>query len=192
MTSPFKNNFSAAGGNTSVVIEEASVRDAVQGTDPRSSHLITVSAKTKVSLKGNLERLIAYLDANPTVSLSNLAYTTTARHHHHNHREAVATSDAVHLKKQLSLSLQSVEAYKPILSTSKTPIIFAFTGQGSSYPSMNLELFSHFRSQLVHLDSLSPNQGLVLSSPLSMAVTYNFMRIRQQPHSLVLFASRSP
>jgi acyl transferase domain-containing protein len=156
------NNFSAAGGNTSIVVEEASVRDAVQGIDPRSSHLVTVSAKSKVSLKGNLERLIAYVEANPTVPLPDLAYTTTARRRHHNHRVAVAAFDTAHLKKQLGPYLQSVESHKPIPSTGQPPVIFAFTGQGASHASMNLELFHHspyFRSQLVYLDSLTQQQG---------------------------------
>ncbi|KAK4248222.1 hypothetical protein C7999DRAFT_31275 [Corynascus novoguineensis] len=156
------NNFSAAGGNTSILLEEAPVREAPQAVDPRSHHLVTVSAKGKASLKGNLERLIAYLEANPRVSLPDLAYTTTARRHHHNHRVAVTVSDAARLKTQLSSYLQSVESHKPIPATGPPPIVFAFTGQGASYPSMNLELFRnspYFRSQLMHLDSLAQRQG---------------------------------
>lgn len=156
------NNFSAAGGNTSIVIEEGPVRAISNPVDPRSTHVVTVSAKSKVSLKGNLERLIAYLDARPDVSLPDLSYTTTARRYHHNHRVAVSTSDVVHLKKQLNSHLQSVDTHKPIPSTGPPPVVFAFTGQGASHRSMNLELFRdspYFRSQLLHLDSLSQSQG---------------------------------
>jgi acyl transferase domain-containing protein len=159
------NNFSAAGGNTSIVIEEGPVR-AVSGSDDmidaRSTHVVAVSAKSKGSLKGNLQRLVAYLDAHPDVSLPNLAYTTTARRHHHNHRVAVATSDVAHLKRQLGSYLQSADTHKPIPSTGAPPVIFAFTGQGASHRSMNLELFHdspYFRSQLLHLDSLCQAQG---------------------------------
>jgi acyl transferase domain-containing protein len=156
------NNFSAAGGNTSIVIEEGPVRAISNTVDPRSTHVVTVSAKSKVSLKGNLERLIAYLDARPDVSLPDLSYTTTARRYHHNHRVAVSTSDVVHLKKQLNSYLQSVDTHKPIPPTGPPPVVFAFTGQGASLRSMNLELFRdspYFRSQLLHLDSLSQSQG---------------------------------
>lgn len=157
------NNFSAAGGNSSIVIEEAPRRDTVEVVlDPRSTHLIAVSAKSKISLKGNLERLIAYLEANPDVSLPNLAYTTMARRHHHNHRVAVATSDVAHLKKQLSSHLQSVDSHRPISPNGPPPIVFAFTGQGASHRSINLKLFHdspYFRSQLLHLDSISQGQG---------------------------------
>ncbi|TVY84593.1 Atrochrysone carboxylic acid synthase [Lachnellula suecica] len=157
------NNFSAAGGNSSLAIEEAPLREVSElAVEPRSSHLVAASAKSKVSLKGNLERLIAYLDANPDASLANLAYTTTARRHHHNHRVAITTSDVAHLKKQLGSSLQSVDTHKPIPSIGPPPIVFAFTGQGASHRSMSLELFHdspYFRSQLLHLDSLSQGQG---------------------------------
>jgi acyl transferase domain-containing protein len=156
------NNFSAAGGNTSLLIEEGPIREAPKAVDPRSTHVVVVSAKGKVSLKGNLERMISYLDANPHISIPDLAYTTTARRHHHNHRVAVAVSDAIHLKKHLRSHLHSVESYKPIPLTGPPPIVFAFTGQGASYPSMNLELFRdspYYRSQLMHLDSLAQRQG---------------------------------
>ncbi|KAK3680667.1 polyketide synthase [Podospora appendiculata] len=161
------NNFSAAGGNTSIVIEEAPLRtDSTNGqdaaADPRSSHVVAVSAKTKFSLKGNLQRLSTYLDSHPDVSLPDLAYTTTARRYQHNYRVAVATSDIAHLKKQLTSHLQSADAQTPIPSSGVPPIIFAFTGQGASHRSMNLELFRDspaFRSPLLHLDSLCQAQG---------------------------------
>lgn len=155
------NNFSAAGGNTTLAIEEAPIREVVE-VDPRSSHVVAVSAKSKVSFKGNIERLITYLDANPDVSLSNLSYTTTARRHHYNHRLAITVSEPAQLQKQLASYLESVDTYKPIPSTSSPSVVFAFTGQGASRRSMNLQLFhdsSYFRSQLCNLDALAERQG---------------------------------
>ncbi len=155
------NNFSAAGGNTTIAIEEAPLRDTYD-MDPRSTHVIAVSAKSKISMKGNLQRFIDYLDANPDVSLPNFSYSTTARRYHHNHRVAIPASTTVQLKKQLASYLESVESHKPIPTTGPPPIAFAFTGQGSSYMSMNLELFHdspYFHSQILHLDSLAQGQG---------------------------------
>lgn len=155
------NNFSAAGGNTSVVLEEGPVTE-LTGVDPRPSHVVAISAKSKVSLKGNLERFAAYIDTNPGVSLSHLSYTTMARRHHHNHRLAAAVSDAEQLKKQLTSWMQSVESHRPISATGPPPVAFAFTGQGASYKSMNVELFHtlpSFREQMMHLDALAQQQG---------------------------------
>ncbi|KAJ9142487.1 Ketoacyl-synt-domain-containing protein [Pleurostoma richardsiae] len=157
------NNFSAAGGNTSIVIEEGpEPKDTMSAGDPRQTHVVAVSAKSKISLKGNLERLIGHLDAHPDVSLGDLGYTTTARRHHYNHRVAVAASDVPQLRKQLSTYLDSVGSHKPIPSTGPPPVVFAFTGQGASHKSMSLELFRdspYFRSQLLHLDALARHQG---------------------------------
>ncbi|KAI3318557.1 putative polyketide synthase [Xylariaceae sp. AK1471] len=156
------NNFSAAGGNTTIIVEEGPLRELSEVADPRGIYTVAISAKSKVSLKGNLERMIAYLDANPNVSLPDLAYTTSARRHHHNYRVGVATSDVGHLKNQLIYHLKSVDSHKPIPATGPPPVVFAFTGQGASHRSMNLELFrdcTYFRSQILHLDALAQGQG---------------------------------
>jgi len=155
------NNFSAAGGNTSLVVEEANLREVTE-TDPRSTHAVAVSAKSKISLKGNIERLLAYLDKNPHVSLANLSYSTTARRYHHNYRVGIAASDVAQVKKQLASALTSVDSHKPIPTTGAPPIAFAFTGQGASYKSSNLDRFHHspyFRTQILHLDALAQGQG---------------------------------
>ncbi|KAI1328256.1 putative polyketide synthase [Xylariaceae sp. FL0255] len=156
------NNFSAAGGNTTLLIEEAPFRNECTEIDPRAMHVITVSAKSKVSLKGNLERMLGYLEANPDVLLPHLAYTTTARRHHHNHRVAISTTNMEYLKKQIGSHLQTVDSHKPISATGAPPVVFAFTGQGASHRSMDLELFRDcpsFRSQLLELDAIAQSQG---------------------------------
>lgn len=155
------NNFSAAGGNTTVCLEEPPLREA-DSVDPRLAHVVNVSAKSKVSFKKNIERLIAYLEANPEIALADLSYTTTARRYHHNHRASVAATDIAQVKKELSSFLESIDTHKPIPATGPPQVTFAFTGQGASYKSMDLELFRHspyFRSQMLYLDSLAQAQG---------------------------------
>jgi acyl transferase domain-containing protein len=155
------NNFGAAGGNTTMVLEEAPFRD-IEEKDPRQTHTVTVSAKTKGSLSGNLERLIAHLDAHPNINLADLAYTTTARRYHHSHRVAIATTDVNHLKKQLASRLAKVDSIKPVGKSGPPPVAFTFTGQGASYKSMSLELYRDvpiFREHIEHLNSLAKGQG---------------------------------
>lgn len=161
------NNFSAAGGNTSLALEEGPLREEVRAgdEDPRPAHVIAVSAKSKVSLRGNIERLLGFVngDANGLSSLEHLSYTTTARRYHHNHRVAFAASNVTQVKKHLHAALENVDSHKPISSsTGPPPVAFAFTGQGASYKSYNLELFHHspsFRTQLLHLDRLAQSLG---------------------------------
>lgn len=156
------NNFSAAGGNTSIAIEEPPVRPEPEVSDPRTSHVVTVSAKSKKSLEGNLKRLIAYLDAHPDTSLGSLSYTTTARRHHHNYRVTVCATETAAVKKHLESKLAAVDSEKPIPAPGSAQIAFAFTGQGASYRSMNLELYHDspfFQFQIKNLDSLARSQG---------------------------------
>lgn len=156
------NNFSAAGGNTSIAIEEPPVRPEPEVSDPRMSHVVTVSAKSKKSLEGNLKKMIAYIDAHPDVSLGSLSYTTTARRHHHNYRVTVCATEVAAVRKHLESKLAAVDSQKPIAAPGATPVAFAFTGQGASYRSMNLELYHDspfFRSQIQNLDALARSQG---------------------------------
>ncbi|EED18910.1 polyketide synthase, putative [Talaromyces stipitatus ATCC 10500] len=155
------NNFGAAGGNTTMILEEAPTRD-IEEKDLRRTHIIAVSAKTKGSLVGNIERLIAHLNAHPDINIADLGYTTTARRHHHSHRIAVSTTDVNHLKKHLAASLEKTDSVKPVGKSGPPPVAFTFTGQGASYKSMNLDLYRDvptFRETIQHLDSLAQGQG---------------------------------
>ncbi|KAI1116521.1 putative polyketide synthase, partial [Nemania sp. NC0429] len=157
------NNFSAAGGNTTVIVEEAPVHH-VTGADPRPMHVVAVSAKSKISLRGNLERLLTYLKNHEGqgVSLADISYSTTARRYHHSHRVAFAASRIEQVQKQLTAALAVADSHKPVPTTGPPPIAFAFTGQGASYKSFDLSLYRtspSFRAQLLHLDQLAQVQG---------------------------------
>ncbi|KAJ5274872.1 ketoacyl-synt-domain-containing protein [Penicillium chrysogenum] len=155
------NNFSAAGGNTTLVLEEGPVRERV-GSDPRPSHVFTISAKSKISLNGNIRGLIGYLEKNGEVSMADLAYSLTARRYHHNHRVAINAADVGSLKQQLASKLDGIDSMKPIPPTGPPPVAFVFTGQGAADKSMNLQLYHHspfFRSQIETLDRLGQQHG---------------------------------
>lgn len=155
------NNFSAAGGNTCIAIEDAPERK-VLAPDTRPLHAVAVSAKSKVSFGENLKRMMSYLEANTHTLLSDLSYSTTARRYHHNYRVVVCGTSIEQIKQKLSSALASADSHKPISSTGTPSIAFAFTGQGASYKSFNLELFHqspYFRSQILLLNDLAKRQG---------------------------------
>lgn len=159
------NNFGAAGGNTTMVLEEApACPDLSTDTnlDPRHTYVISVSAKNKVSLAGNIRSLIDYLEKHPDTSLSNLSYTTTARRYQHTHRIAHVCSSVDQLKKQLTASLEGIDSISAVSKTGPQTISFCFTGQGASHKSMSLELYHHvpvFRQAIDRLDSIAQRQG---------------------------------
>lgn len=126
----FVNNFSAAGGNTALLIEEAPTRPASTGSQYKAQHrhLVAVSAKSPLSLQGNLKTLRHFLQKHPLTSLANLAYTTTARRTHHQHRVLLACETIGDLEVKLEKAIQEGSgATRP----KKSPhVVFTFTGQG--------------------------------------------------------------
>ncbi|KAI1734862.1 putative polyketide synthase [Xylaria scruposa] len=155
------NNFSAAGGNTTIAIEEAPVREITE-IDPRLHHIIAISAKSKISLRNNIEKHVSYLHAHPDMSLANLSYSTTARSLHHNYRVGVVASTIDQVITQMASRLSTVDSLKPIPTSGGPSAAFAFTGQGASHKSMSVELFHtspYFQSQILRLNSLAISQG---------------------------------
>ncbi|RAK87875.1 ketoacyl-synt-domain-containing protein [Aspergillus costaricaensis CBS 115574] len=161
------NSFGAHGGNTTLLLEDAPERQrqrvSPMSADGRSAYAITVSAKSKKSLQGNLSNLLAYLEQNPDIDLADLSYTTCARRTHHNLRVATVVSSISGLQKFLRSSIdnnitttvQSVPANSP-------SVVFAFTGQGASDPVACQELFDAFpvfRTHVLQLDQLVQRLG---------------------------------
>ncbi|TGO10556.1 hypothetical protein BTUL_0132g00250 [Botrytis tulipae] len=126
------NNFSTTGGNTTVLLEESPVW-LEPAKDPRNGFTVAVSAKSKVSLKKNLESLIKYLESNPTNNLSDLSYTTIARRIHHNRRITAHGKNLNKISKSLHKYLPAAETYRPIPRAAPS-IAFMFLGQGTFYP----------------------------------------------------------
>lgn len=157
----FLNNFSAAGGNTALLIQDGPKRTISAEADSRSVHTIAVSAKSISSLERNIKQLISHVEKNPRISLSSLAYTTTARRIHHNYRVAVSVSNVKDLKDALITRLGQGK-FTPI--SSKAPkVAFIFTGQGSFYPRLGRQLYensSQFQTDIKYLDNLVQNLSL--------------------------------
>ncbi|KAH8724590.1 hypothetical protein GQ44DRAFT_682962 [Phaeosphaeriaceae sp. PMI808] len=162
----FLNNFSAAGGNTSLIIEDAPIPQAPKAVDPRSMHLITVTARSIASLKKNINNLIDFLDQNPETTLPSLAYTTTARRIQHNYRVAFCVSDISKVKEALQAQLKDTYSPLPMVPT-KTA--FTFTGQGSQYTSLGQRLYEEldtFKTDIDQLDNAARLHGLPSFLPL--------------------------
>ncbi|KAJ0104403.1 hypothetical protein J7T55_010867 [Diaporthe amygdali] len=158
----FVNNFSAAGGNTALLIEDAphsDEMDAIGEKDTRTTHLVAISAKNAASLQGNLNSMLRFIDQRPAASISDLSYTTTARRIHHPHRVMLATSsfDDLHLQIQSAIRDQA-GANRPKVHK----MVFAFTGQGAQFAGMGkvyLHNFSVFRTEIYRLDHLGQCLG---------------------------------
>ncbi|KAF2204098.1 ketoacyl-synt-domain-containing protein [Delitschia confertaspora ATCC 74209] len=148
----FLNNFSAAGGNTAILLEDGPLREAPKGTDPRPMHAVTVTGRSIASLKRNINNLVKFLDNHPETTLPSLAYTTTARRIQHNYRIAVCVDDISKVKSALQAQLK--DTYSPIAMV-PTKTAFTFTGQGSHYPALAKKLYEEYPSFKTDIDQLN-------------------------------------
>ncbi|CAK3990765.1 polyketide synthase [Lecanosticta acicola] len=153
----FVNNFSAAGGNSSVLLQDGPVRGAIPTEDARLSQVITISGKSKNALQQNLQAMLQWAQSNPNASLPALSYTTTARRIHYNHRVGIAATDLVAVQQGLQKAIE--QERKP---TKKRKVAFAFTGQGMLKSGMGkifYDNFSSFRYDVLQYDKVAQDLG---------------------------------
>ncbi|KAM3419059.1 hypothetical protein BST61_g5014 [Cercospora zeina] len=162
------NNFSAAGGNTCLVLEDAPEVEQFQELDPRLHHIVTLSAKTADSMASNLMNMITWIDQNSGDSkntLPRLSYTTTARRMHHKHRAVAVGTDLLQIRTSLQEQLdRRMAGEKSVPHPPKGPsFVFAFTGQGSAFAAMGADLYQHFatfRSDIARYDQICERMSL--------------------------------
>ncbi|MCJ1476563.1 hypothetical protein MMC13_005229 [Lambiella insularis] len=147
----FLNNFSAAGGNTALLLE-----DSLEGTpltkDPRSTSIVVVSAKSARSFKQNILNLLSWVHERPTTDLSSLGYTTTARRKHYNYRVAIDASNRDQLLARLT---STAEAPHVPISGTNPKVAFVFTGQGCQYAAMGKNLYESSKDFSREIDTLN-------------------------------------
>ncbi|KIV92850.1 hypothetical protein PV10_04114 [Exophiala mesophila] len=162
----FINNFSAAGGNTAMLLQDGPEVPTQPSTDARSTQVVTVSAKSLGAFKKTLQKYEDYLNTHPETGLADLAYTLTARRQHYNYRGAFPVQSIAQL--QASLKTFQEQTHNPIpLATPQ--IAMAFTGQGSQYTAMGKKLFEtskQFRDDVLEFNDIALRQGLPSILPL--------------------------
>jgi acyl transferase domain-containing protein len=136
--------FGVGGTNAHVILEEAVPQVKAQNLRDRSSHLLTLSAKTAPALQGLVSRYQSHLEADQKLELADICYTTNAGREHFQHRLAIVADS----KEQLITQLAAVATgnsttglFSNQVSKKPAKIAFLFTGQGSEYMNMGRQLY---------------------------------------------------
>ncbi|SJX66640.1 related to polyketide synthase [Sporisorium reilianum f. sp. reilianum] len=175
------DNFSAAGGNSSIVMDRGTVyrerlstlsKDALaashsagkhgQASDAKHHHLF-VTAASPFSLDAKRRRLISFLDANEQVSLTEFCSTVSLGEAMFPYRLIATPANMGEVRTCLS-SQESVHVDPKQLGESKGYTIgIAFSGQGAQYLDMARELYEHsaaFRNHVDHCNAIALNARL--------------------------------
>ncbi|KXJ91143.1 melanin synthase [Microdochium bolleyi] len=161
----FVNNFSAAGGNTGLLLEDAPKQRAAS-TDARTHHVVSITAKSKGAMIRNAENLIRFMEENPQTPVAHVAYTTTARRIQHYWRMNVSATSLVEAKDNIQERLKATFVPVP---PGQPQVAFMFTGQGSHYAALGVDLYTHhsvFRAAMDDFDHLAQIHGFPSFMPL--------------------------
>ncbi len=159
------SSFGVGGTNAHVILEETPEFEPAAAIC--KEQLLVLSAKTPAALDKATAKLAGYLKDNPTTNLADAAYTLKVGRTVFRHRRIVICSD---LKDAVS-ALEAVNPAKVFtasdsLEPRQRPVIFMFTGQGSQYVNMSLQLYQQepvFRENIDKCCSiLTPYLGLDL------------------------------
>jgi myxalamid-type polyketide synthase MxaE and MxaD len=154
--------FGISGTNVHMILEEAPEQVKTEKSLERTSHILALSAKNQKALEELVNSYSNHLKNYPELALEDICHTANTGRSHFNYRLAFITPD----KAELATKLSNLTAGKEVTgvfsgqipnSTSSPKIAFLFTGQGSQYVNMGLQLYQTqptFRKTLEQCDEI--------------------------------------
>ncbi|MDZ7949848.1 type I polyketide synthase [Nostoc sp. DedQUE09] len=130
------SSFGLGGTNAHLILEEAPILEASSSSRPWQ--LLMLSAKTDSALETATTNLANYFQEHPDLNLADVAYTLQVGRRTFEHRRTVVCQD-------IQDAINALQEPKRVLtSTEKTqqrPVAFMFSGLGTHYVNMALELY---------------------------------------------------
>jgi acyl transferase domain-containing protein len=152
------SSFGLGGSNAHVILEQAPIAQSAErkahgswsqgrgGVSPpskfREYQLILLSARTETALERMTQNLAQYLKRNPNINLEDAAYTLQVGRKGFNYRKMTVCSTIDETIETLSSpETGNVQTSLLKVTNENRPVVFMFSGQGSQYVNMGLDLF---------------------------------------------------
>ena len=153
------SSFGIGGTNAHIVLEEApkTTKTSKHTLElKRPLHILTLSAKSDKALQELVQRYVNYLQSQAEIPLADICFTANTGRKHFKHRLSVVAASNSQLREQLAHFSQLTVG---VVNKQEKPakIAFLFTGQGSQYVGMGLQLYKTqptFRQTLDHCDEI--------------------------------------
>jgi phthiocerol/phenolphthiocerol synthesis type-I polyketide synthase E len=142
------SSFGFGGTNAHVIVEEAPEMEVSGHSRPWK--LLLLSARTSTALEAATENLVKHFHQYPNIELADVAYTLQVGRKAFNHRRMVVCQDV----EDVVSTLNAVDRGRvvTVCQENRNPsIAFMFSGQGSQYVNMGLDLYrteSRFREEV--------------------------------------------
>jgi len=158
------SSFGLGGTNAHVILEEYS-RQVTPEPSRRRWHLLTASAATDSALRTVGANLAAFLKEQPDSALGDIAWTLATGKMPLRHRQCMVadTTAAAALRMAKPDALSCTDG---VADHATRPVVFLFSGQGTQYPAMGIELY---RGEPVFRESMDRCARLI--GPISGAAS---------------------
>ncbi|MGK3989844.1 SDR family NAD(P)-dependent oxidoreductase [Sorangium sp. So ce136] len=133
------NSLGIGGTNAHAILEEAPP-PAPRGDEvARSTHVLSLSARSPEALRELVARYRSFLDGRGDEALADICYTSNVGRSHFEHRLAIPAGSIQALRE--GLAAWSPERAAPRPAGAKPSVLFLFSGQGSQQAGMGRVLF---------------------------------------------------
>ncbi|KAF5026791.1 hypothetical protein F66182_1075 [Fusarium sp. NRRL 66182] len=140
------NSFGFGGTNAHAIIEQYIPAASSTPTDSKLTNVLPLvfSARTKRSLKANMENVLSYIKTAPDINVTDLAWTLLQKRSVLPLRHAIAASGVDSLCEALEAAIKDDIGLEYTPKTTDTVrMLGIFTGQGAQWPAMLKQLVVH-------------------------------------------------
>ncbi|MCP4349673.1 MAG: SDR family NAD(P)-dependent oxidoreductase [Desulfobacterales bacterium] len=145
------------GTNAHVILEQApdqspqpAMPEMASGMTPRTWQLLILSAKTETAINKAAINMAEHLNQHPDLNLSDVSYTLQVGRKAFSHRRIMVCRDVNEAAAALA-SIPNPNVPEGYCDSGERAVVFMFSGQGSQYMNMGLDLYQTepvFRTQV--------------------------------------------